>query len=135
MIMKISTSSLFATLVAIALSGVHCTNGAPTTLKEGVALRGAAKDDAHSKEDADAPRFLQSLFTPAQPLSYFRNDINPDIFEWVNKNEVQAGETTCGFLYPPLGGVSSETYPKIKVYFCMKFAKIQPAPKGNIFLH
>ena len=39
-------------------------------------------------------------FKPAMPIEFFQN-IDPERFEWMNPEEVQAGETTCGFLKAP----------------------------------
>lgn len=61
--------------------------------------------------------------------------MDPEFFEWVNPDEIAAGETTCGFMKPSLGSRLDESYPAIEVYICAKFAKSQPAPKGNIFAH
>lgn len=70
------------------------------------------------------------LFTPAQPLEFFKNGIDRDVFEWIRKDEVEAGGTTCGWLKADLGVATSksdEVFPKVKVYFCMQFADVQPA--------
>ena len=61
--------------------------------------------------------------------------IDPDEFEWINTENIKAGSTTCGFLKPSLGTEPGVTYPKIKVYVCVKFATNQPAPNGNLFVH
>merc|ERR1719487_2696524 len=44
---------------------------------------------------------------------------------------------TCGFMTVPLGTLEmhAEQFPDVKVYVCIKFATIQPAPKGTIFGH
>ena len=39
-------------------------------------------------------------FKPAMPIEFFQS-LDPESFEWVNPEEVQAGETTCGFLNAP----------------------------------
>lgn len=57
------------------------------------------------------------------------------MFEWVKPEEISPGATTCGFLKPELGSLAGETFPIIRVYVCMRFANIQPAAKGNIFVH
>ncbi|EJK49871.1 hypothetical protein THAOC_31214 [Thalassiosira oceanica] len=59
-------------------------------------------------------------------------------FEWVNKEEIKAGETTCGFLHAPLSWPNAEetmAFPGVKVYVCVKFATEQPAPRGNLAVH
>lgn len=70
----------------------------------------------------------------AESLEFFQN-ISPDWFEWVDPSEIQAGATTCGFLYPDLGLLPDVIYPIIQVYVCMRFADVQPAIKGNMFVH
>lgn len=73
-------------------------------------------------------------FYQAESLDYFRN-LPSEWFQWVNPDEIQAGATTCGFLFPDLGLLPNVTYPIIKVFVCMRFANIQPAAKGNMFVH
>lgn len=68
------------------------------------------------------------------PLEDFRN-IDPDVFEWVNPDEIQPGNVTCGFLKAPLGEAEGVVYPMVKVYTCVRFADNQPAPKGNVAGH
>lgn len=62
---------------------------------------------------------------------------DPAVLKWLTPSEVKPGGSTCGFLTAPLGtmGAHLESYPDVKVYFCIKFAKTQPAPKGTIFSH
>lgn len=74
-------------------------------------------------------------FYRAETLDYFRNGIDPELFEWVNPDEIVPGSTTCGFLKPRLGSLDDVIYPTIEVYVCMRFADTQPASKGNLFLH
>ena len=74
------------------------------------------------------------LFEPAIPLEEFRN-VDPTVFEWVQPDDIQAGGTACGFLHADLGLLPNVTYPKVKVYVCIKFAKNQPAPRGNLAVH
>ena len=76
----------------------------------------------------------ESVFTPAMDLEFFRT-IDPELFEWVDPKEIQPGSTTCGFLNAPLGSLTNVTYPIVHVYVCVKFAKNQPAPKGNLAVH
>jgi len=76
----------------------------------------------------------EALFTPASSLEVFKN-IDPTKFAWMNPSNVQAGKTTCGFLFPTLGAEPGVSYPLIKVYICVQFADIQPAPKGNLVVH
>ena len=75
------------------------------------------------------------MFTPARPLDFFRDGIDKQIFRWYNRDHVQAGKLTCGELYPPLGPDRNEPFPKIIVKFCVLFAEIQPAGKGNLAIH
>jgi len=82
----------------------------------------------------DSTKDSDSLFHPAQPVEFFQK-IDPTIFEWVNPKAVQAGNLTCGFLHAPLGAQEDRVYPTVEVYICMRFADIQPAPKGNLFVH
>ena len=77
-------------------------------------------------------------FTPARSLDYFRYEMDSDLFEWIRPEEIQAGGTTCGFLKAPLSygrQPNGLAWPKIQVYFCVRFGEVQPAPKGNIFIH
>ena len=55
----------------------------------------------------------------------------------MNKSNIKAGETTCGFLKPKFGTEPDVKYPinKIEVYMCVQFAKNQPASKGNLVVH
>ena len=73
----------------------------------------------------------------ARSLNFFRNEIDTDVFEWVNKSEVNSGDVTCGFLKSNLGffNQSGNIYPKVRTYWCIHFASIQPAPLGNILSH
>jgi len=73
-------------------------------------------------------------FEPAIPLEEFRS-VDPNLFEWVKPDDVQAGGTACGFLHADLALLPDVTYPKVKVYVCIKFAKNQPAPRGNLAVH
>ena len=74
-------------------------------------------------------------FYEAESLEYFKQMEKTGWFEWVNPDEIQAGATTCGFLFPDLGLLPNVSYPFIKVYVCMRFANVQPAAKGNMFVH
>ncbi|KAL7525747.1 hypothetical protein ACHAWF_001492, partial [Thalassiosira exigua] len=78
-------------------------------------------------------------FEPAMPIEYFQNIDQVTgydfTFEWVNPGEVKAGATTCGFLTAPLGTLPGANYPNVEVYFCVRFATVQPAPRGNIIGH
>ena len=52
----------------------------------------------------------------------------------MNPDEIQPGETTCGFLKAPLGWEVEDldvVYPMVKTYVCMTFATQQPAPRGE----
>mmetsp|Transcript_30101 Transcript_30101/g.64558 ORF Transcript_30101/g.64558 Transcript_30101/m.64558 type:complete len:625 (+) Transcript_30101:146-2020(+) len=75
-----------------------------------------------------------TYFEPAMPLDFFKN-IDPSKFEWMNKDEITPGGTTCGFLHARLGAIPRVNYPKVKVYVCVKFAEVQPAPRGNMAVH
>jgi len=78
-----------------------------------------------------------SVFQAALSLDDFKA-VDTDKFEWVNPDEIQPGETTCGFLKAPLGwevdGVDV-SYPVVKTYVCVTFATQQPAPRGNMAVH
>eukprot|EP01082_Thalassiosira_pseudonana_P002734 g3505.t1 g3505 contig12:2208116-2209547(+) len=99
-------------------------------------LRGAAHSSSSTATAINPPHTakLQNVFTPAMPLEDFRN-IDPDVFEWVNPDEIQPGNVTCGFLKAPLGEAEGVVYPMVKVYTCVRFADNQPAPKGNVAGH
>ena len=56
------------------------------------------------------------------PLEDFRN-IDPDVFEWVNPDEIQPGNVTCGFLKAPLGEAEGVVYPMVKVCECILLFK------------
>jgi hypothetical protein len=73
-----------------------------------------------------------------ESMDYFKNEISSDWLEWLNPDEIEAGGTTCGFLHPDLadlGSLHGVTYPIIWVYVCVRFANVQPAAKGNMFVH
>ena len=74
----------------------------------------------------------ESQFYEARSLDYFKDGIDPKIFDWVNKEVIAPGEYSCGFLKPELGSLLEVEYPTIEVYVCMYFAKEQPASKGNL---
>jgi len=77
------------------------------------------------------------IFQAAISLEDFRN-VDPEEFEWVNPDEIQPGETTCGFLKAPLGWEVEDlnvVYPMVKTYVCITFATQQPAPRGNMAVH
>lgn len=98
--------------------------------------KGAKHGNKGKDEGDEEPSFDDdSQFYQAESLEYIRDGIDPDFFEWINKDEVQPGGTTCGFMYPRLGSQPLEEYPTIEVYVCMRFANIQPAAKGNIVTH
>lgn len=63
---------------------------------ERIGLRGK---QPHLFSQAAAPN--PEVFEAAISLEDFRN-VDPEKFEWVNPVEIQAGETTCGFLKAPL---------------------------------
>lgn len=100
---------------------------------EAMGMGGGPSRKSKSSKSSKGAKNENNLFTPAEDIEFFRSGIDSEIFEWVNKSEVSAGETTCGFLKPSLGWLPEDTgvvFPKIKVYICMKFAAIQPAPRG-----
>mmetsp|Transcript_29226 Transcript_29226/g.53426 ORF Transcript_29226/g.53426 Transcript_29226/m.53426 type:complete len:648 (+) Transcript_29226:162-2105(+) len=77
------------------------------------------------------------VFEAAISLDDFKN-IDPELFEWVNPDEIRPGDTTCGFLKAPLGWEVEEldvVYPIVKTYVCVTFATQQPAPRGNLAVH
>ena len=70
-------------------------------------------------------------------LDDIRN-VDPEQFEWINPDEIQPGETTCGYLKAPLGWEVEDlavVYPMVKTYVCITFATQQPAPRGNMAVH
>ena len=84
-----------------------------------------------------------SVFTPAPSLDDLRNagthaglisEIPADSFQWIAPQEIVPGGTTCGFMHARLGFLADQPYPTVKVYMCMHFAEIQPAPKGTMFM-
>jgi hypothetical protein len=93
-------------------------------------LKGAAARHLQDKEEEDT-----SMWYPAEPLDYFRLEMDPGLFEWVNPDEIVEGGTTCGFLSSKLGTTPKTNFPSVKVYVCMRFADIQPAKKGHLFIH
>eukprot|EP00985_Skeletonema_marinoi_P000685 scaffold241_cov120-Skeletonema_marinoi.AAC.6 len=99
----------------------------------------------HHRNSIDAPTATKlESFQPAKSLDFFRN-IDEKKFKWVNKAEIHPGGVTCGFLKAPLlwpKGTSGwpaegedDAYPIVDVYVCVKFAAVQPAPRGNIVVH
>ena len=75
-------------------------------------LRGGAFTTAKTQAIASSGHF-----EPAISLEDFKN-VDPERFEWVNPDEVKAGETTCGFLKAPLGWEVEEldiVYPMVKI--------------------
>lgn len=107
---------------------------AKSTLR-GLRHQNTDKSFGRSTENGDVPD--PDIFEPAISLEDFKK-VDPAQFEWVNPDEIKAGETTCGFLTAPLGWEVDEdevTYPFVKVYVCVSFAKHQPAPRGNLAMH
>lgn len=82
-----------------------------------IKLRGAAaewdmfEDQAAETEDATLTTQANDNFEAAKPLEFFRN-IDPNKFEWVDKSEIQPGETTCGFLKAPLVWSGNSGWPE-----------------------
>lgn len=100
-------------------------------------LRGRQVDGKKTEDAFNTEVPNPEHFEPAMNLDYFAN-IDPDMFEWVNPDEIQPGETTCGFLHAPLDWEVDEVdivYPMVKVYVCVTFATQQPAPRGNMAVH
>ena len=62
---------------------------------EGLGLRG------HQPQLSGQETPNPSVFEAAMTLEDFKN-VDPNKFEWVNADEIKAGETTCGFLKAPL---------------------------------
>eukprot|EP00986_Skeletonema_menzelii_P009736 scaffold4513_cov133-Skeletonema_menzelii.AAC.1 len=150
--MKVQWSAYAAFLLLSAVPGALSTNE--------IKLRGAAaewdmfEDQAAETEDATLTTQANDNFEAAKPLEFFRN-IDPNKFEWVDKSEIQPGETTCGFLKAPLvwSGNSGwpekgdPIYPTVEVFsahmllllcvhdVCVKFAEQQPASHGNLAVH
>lgn len=99
---------------------------------ERIGLRGK---QPHLFSQAAAPN--PEVFEAAISLEDFRN-VDPEKFEWVNPVEIQAGETTCGFLKAPLVWEIEDmeiVYPIVRTYVCVTFATQQPAPRGNMAVH
>jgi len=87
---------------------------AKSTLR-GLRHQNTDKSFGRSTENGDVPD--PDIFEPAISLEDFKN-VDPAQFEWVNPDEIKAGETTCGFLTAPLGWEVDEdevTYPFVKV--------------------
>jgi hypothetical protein len=42
-------------------------------------------------------------------------NVDPEKFEWVDKSEIKAGGTACGFFKADLGALEDMEYPKVKV--------------------
>jgi len=116
--------SLFATT---ALFQTHTTAAAVSGLR-----RQNQQPDLLSKVSPNP-----DVFEAAMSLEDFKN-VDPDIFEWVNPEEIKAGETTCGYLTAPLVWEIEEVdveYPTVKTYVCITFASEQPASRGNLAVH
>lgn len=100
----------------------------------------ASISDAGSKGGGSDGRASElpnpKVFEAAISLDDFKN-VDPKLFEWVNPDEIQPGETTCGFLKAPLGWVDETDikYPFVKTYVCVTFASQQPATRGNLAVH
>ena len=62
---------------------------------EGLGLRG------HQPNLSTKATPKPDVFQAAISLEDFKN-VDPPKFEWVNPDEIKAGETTCGFLKAPL---------------------------------
>ncbi len=97
-------------------------------------LRGGYSNKETTPYKSKSPN--PDIFQSAISLDDFR-DVNPDQFEWVNPDEIQPGQTTCGFLKAPLGWQAGDlvVYPMVKTYVCITFATEQPAPRGNVAVH
>jgi hypothetical protein len=59
-------------------------------------------------------KLQEPIFVPAITLDEFAN-VDPEAFEWVDKSEIEAGGTTCGFLKAHLGSLPGVEYPKVNV--------------------
>ena len=64
-------------------------------VSQGISLRGQ-QPQLSSRETLNP-----DVFEAAISLEDFKN-VDPDKFEWVNPDEIKAGEITCGFLKAPL---------------------------------
>jgi uncharacterized surface protein with fasciclin (FAS1) repeats len=95
-----------------------------------------ANEDSNKDKNEDDGND-ENIDSTARSLNFFRNEIDTDVFEWVNKSEVNSGDVTCGFLKSNLGffNQSGNIYPKVRTYWCVHFASIQPAPLGNMLNH
>jgi hypothetical protein len=66
------------------------------TAAKGIHFRGHQTELLSTKE---APN--PDVFQAAISLEDFKN-VDPEKFEWINPDEIKAGETTCGYLKAPL---------------------------------
>ncbi|KAL7507236.1 hypothetical protein ACHAXN_004424 [Cyclotella atomus] len=115
-------SSIFATAAILP---------AQAAAAEGLGLRG------HQPNLSTKATPKPNVFQAAISLEDFKN-VDPAKFEWVNPDEIKAGETTCGFLKAPLVWEIAELdieYPIVETYVCITFATEQPAPRGNLAVH
>ncbi len=84
---------------------------------DGIGLRDGSGPGLRSNKSAAIDQPDPAYFEPAMPLDFFKN-IDPSKFEWMNKDEITPGGTTCGFLHARLGAVPNVNYPKVKVCKC-----------------
>jgi hypothetical protein len=100
--------------------------------------RGLRKDGEHTDQGDDRVTTLTEGNSSTPPEAIYMDQfaaIDPDVFEWVNPEEITPGNTTCGFLKSDLGSLPNVIYPKVRVYVCVQFALNQPASKGNLVVH
>lgn len=72
----------------------------------------------------------RNSFSPLHP--------DPSVLTWLDPSRAQPGKITCGFMRVPLGNSFNSSvvvFPKVRVYVCMRFNEVQPAPNGVLFLH
>ena len=62
---------------------------------------------------------------------------DPSIINWLEGSQVVPGGVACGFINAPLSYEKNtdQSFPKVKVYACIRFANVQPSPLGAVFGH
>ena len=103
---------------ATALLLLHSRTGAEAKKPKKLKLRDAAANSGSTRSIfnsfLDYLKLQEPTFVPAITLDEFAN-VDPEDFEWVDKSEIEAGGTTCGFLKAPLGALPDVEYPEVKV--------------------
>ena len=102
---------------ATALLLLHSRTGAEAKKPKKLKLRDTANSGSTRSifnSFLDYLKLQEPTFVPAITLDEFAN-VDPEDFEWVDKSEIEAGGTTCGFLKAPLGALPDVEYPEVKV--------------------